>query len=124
MRTESVTSNEGANLENRIDEMEVRMHIAEARAMIATDLLRFLVDQLSLSGVINWTASDLIREFLETENFDGSASKIARMDLFEGVDGSAEDIIEDMNLRRRAREKELDLLKGQVRAHAATRRDK
>lgn len=72
-------------MENRIVELEVGLRIAEARADLAFSLIDFLCDQLAGSGVINWTSSDLKRQYLIEKDFDIAdlGMEFARLDLDE-----------------------------------------
>lgn len=72
-------------MESRIEELEVSLRAAEARAEMAVNLALYLCDQLAGAGVITWGADDLKRQFLIDRDFDISdpAMEFARLDLEE-----------------------------------------
>lgn len=68
-------------MESRIEELEVSLRIAEARAEIAIDLVRRLTRNLGLAELISWTDYDLIAECRGSFDTDDPARDFAMLDL-------------------------------------------
>lgn len=87
MRSKSNTRSEGANVESRIEELEVDLRIANARAELAIKLVSYLCDELGRSGVISWGADDLKRQFLTDTDMDVDDHPVefARLDIEPGA---------------------------------------
>lgn len=93
-------------MESRVEELEVDLRIANARAEIAIALVRELTKQLALSGVITWNDDDLVREFGKGFDVEDAARDFAMLDV--PVAGDPEEMIgeaysRDMQMRRRLR---------------------
>lgn len=70
-------------MENRIKDLEVDIRIAEARAEMTLRYINYFCDELGRSGIINWSADDLKRGFLNDSDYDlaDTAMAYARLDL-------------------------------------------
>lgn len=65
-------------MERRIEELEIDLRVAEAKADLAIRLVRYLCDELGRSSAVNWDADDLFRQFLNDVDFEGPEEELAR----------------------------------------------
>lgn len=79
-------------MEKRIEELEIGLRVAEARAELLLEVVSYLCDQLAASDVIRWDSGDLKRQFLSDKDFDiaDHAMAFARLDLADDGDESSE----------------------------------
>lgn len=90
-------------MERSIEDLEVDLRIANARAEVAIDLVRALVRELS--GIISWSEEDLFRSYLDSQGpEEDPARDYACLDFirFHGVqDGTSPGKAYGADLRRR-----------------------
>lgn len=87
-------------MEKRIEELEVRLRIAEAKADLAIKMVAFLCDELGRSGVIAWGANDLKRLFLDHTDYKGAAAELARLEIVPSPDESTSGEVGAADIRR------------------------
>lgn len=87
-------------MESRIEELEVDLRIANAKADLALRMVRYLTDELGRSGVINWDANTLFSQFLNDHamDVDDPPVEIARLEIQPTADDGSEigDAIDQM----------------------------
>ena len=68
-------------MESRIEELEVAVRIAEAKADVAISLVRLLITELGRSEVVSWSDGDLVRELINGFQEDDPARDHALLDI-------------------------------------------
>jgi hypothetical protein len=74
-------------LETKLEEIEVDLRIANARAELAIGLIRTMIDQLQ--GIISWSPNDLFQQHFEKVDFSDPATAFA---CIEYVGGGHEEV--------------------------------
>lgn len=73
-------------MESRVEQLEVDLYVAEAKADLAIRLIRYLADELSRSSISNWDSDDLFRQFLDDVDYIDPGEEIARLSIMPNPD--------------------------------------
>lgn len=78
-------------MEKRIEDLEVSLEVAEAKADLAIRLIRYLCDELQRSQATNWGSDELFRQFLDDVDYDiaDKAMELARLAVDPEGDGGS-----------------------------------